>query len=224
MTPWLAFVKKECLQVIRKPSASLLPIFFSLMVTSLFPMVLNLSEQQLQQVAPAVLIMILLLSALMTTEGLFQADFDDGTTALLFASPHSNYLLYGTKVLVSWFSSGFMLSVFAPVLGFILHMPQHSVLTLFVAFALGSLNLIFLGAVGAALTVTLRNTGMLLIFIILPMNVPVLVLLAAILNASNQGLAVVSNYLALLGALTLMTTFLTPWVISAALKINLESQ
>ena len=55
------------------------------------------------------------------------------------------------------------------------------------------------------------------------MNVPVLILLAAILNASNQSLPIVGNYLALLGALTLLTTFLTPFVISAALKINLEA-
>lgn len=223
MSPWSALIKKELRLVLRKPSASLMPVFFSMMVTSLFPLVLNLSNQQLQQVAPAVLIMILLLSALMTTDGLFQEDFDDGTTALLFGSPHSDYLLQGIKVLVSWLSGGFMLSLFSPVLGFMLQMPIQSLLDLFLAFAMGSLNLVFLGAIGAALTVKLRNTGMLLIFIILPMNVPVLILLAAILNASNQSLPIVGNYLALLGALTLLTTFLTPFVISAALKINLEA-
>ena len=115
-----------------------------------------------------------------------------------------------------------MMVLISPVLAILLHLPLHSLPALILSLLAGSISLIFIGAIGAALTVGLRQGGVLLSLIILPLYVPVLILGVACVQAAAIGMPVAS-YLALLLSLALFVLILAPLAIIAGLRINLDA-
>ena len=80
-------------------------------------------------------------------------------------------------------------------------------------------DLVQLGAIGAALTVSLRSGGILLSLLVLPLYVPVLVFGAGVVSYAAKGLPV-SGVLALLGAMMLASFTLAPAAVAAGLRIS----
>jgi heme exporter protein B len=87
---------------------------------------------------------------------------------------------------------------------------------------LGTLSLTLIGAVGSALTVSIRRGGLLLSLLIIPLNVPVLIFgTTAVSEAVIDGNTV--SWLALLGGLALGSLALLPLAIGAALRVSLDN-
>src|SRR5690606_29828265 len=103
------------------------------------------------------------------------------------------------KVLVHWLVSGFPVTLLAPVLGLMLSFPADGYWALFVSLLLGTASMSLIGAVGAALTVSLRKGGLLLSLIVMPLYIPVLIFGASAVQAAVQG-GVIGMQLAILGA------------------------
>jgi heme exporter protein B len=99
-------------------------------------------------------------------------------------------------------------------------LPQGGYLPLIFSLAIGTLSLSFIGAIGAALTVSLRRGGLLMSLIILPLYVPVLIFGASSVQAGAMGMAFIGQ-LAILGSMTMLALVLAPLAISAALQLNL---
>jgi heme exporter protein B len=82
--------------------------------------------------------------------------------------------------------------------------------------------LTLIGAVGSALTVSIRRGGLLLSLLIIPLNVPVLIFgTTAVAEAVIGGNP--ESWLALLAGLALGSLALTPLAIGAALRVSLDS-
>ena len=79
------------------------------------------------------------------------------------------------KCLVHWLTTGLPLVVAAPVLGLLLDMDGMQLLSVTGTLLIGTPALTMIGAVGAALTASLRRGGLLLAVIVLPVTIPVLV-------------------------------------------------
>jgi heme exporter protein B len=79
----------------------------------------------------------------------------------------------------------------------------------------GTPTLTFLGAIGAALTVTLRRGGLLLSILVVPLAVPVLIF--GVSAAESGTVAFLTPFL-VLGALGLASVALAPIAASAALR------
>ena len=86
---------------------------------------------------------------------------------------------------------------------------------------LGTICLTLIGAVGSALTLSIRRGGLLMSLIIIPFKVPVLVFGTSALNEALLGGAA-SSWLALLAAMALGSLALAPLAIGAALRISLD--
>jgi heme exporter protein B len=87
---------------------------------------------------------------------------------------------------------------------------------------LGTFTLSLLGAVGAALTVGLRQGSMLMPILVLPLAVPVLIFGAhAVAQAANGEDP--SGVLYLLAAFWVLGITLAPFAIAAAVRVSLES-
>ena len=78
-----------------------------------------------------------------------------------------------------------------------------------------------IGAIGAALTLGVRGSGVLLSLLILPLYVPVLIFGAGAVDATLTGTGA-QAHLSLLAALALAGVFFAPWPTAAALRIALE--
>src|SRR5271154_3972730 len=115
---WEAFwliVRRELRLSFRRPEQLLQPLVFFLIVTTLFPLGLSLQLSLLRDIAPGVLWVAALLSALLSLDFLFKSDADDGTLEQLALSGHGLTVIVAAKTLAHWLLSGAALVVVAPL-------------------------------------------------------------------------------------------------------------
>jgi heme exporter protein B len=100
--------------------------------------------------------------------------------------------------------------------------PTQAMDSLVLSLVLGTFTLSLLGAVGAALTVGLRQGGMLMPLLVLPLSVPVLIFGAqAAAQAAHGEDPAAALYL--LAAMLVLGITLAPFAIAAAVRVSLES-
>lgn len=211
--------KHEVLLLYRHYPDILNPLFFFVIVLSLFPLGVSPDPHVLQNIAPGVIWIVALLSVLLTLDRLFRDDLLDGSLEQLMLSPHPLSLLLFAKLVAHWLMSSLPLIVFAPLFGLILHLPGVALKVLVFSLLLGTPVLVFMGAIGRALTAHLRNSGLLIALLVLPLYIPVLIFGASSVEMSSQGLNV-AGQLAWLGVLLVLTLPLAPFATAAALRIG----
>lgn len=204
----------------RRPAEIANPLVFFTVVITLFPLALGPQSTLLAQAAPGLLWIAALLAVLLSLEGMFRADFDDGSLEQWMLSPHPLPVLVLAKVAAYWLCSGVALVVSVPLLGLMLGLPVHCLPVLLLSLLLGTPVLSLLGAIGAALTVGLRRGGLLLALLILPLYIPVLILGSGALQACLQGLPV-AGHLLWLACLAVLAITLAPLAIAAGLAISI---
>ncbi|WP_019340629.1 heme exporter protein CcmB [Stutzerimonas stutzeri] len=210
---------RESRLLFRRPAELANPLVFFAIVIALFPLAVGPETQLLQTISPGLIWVAALLAVLLSLDGLFRSDFEDGSLEQWVVSPHPLALLVLAKVLAHWMFSGLALVLLAPLLGLMLGMPFSALPVLLMSLLLGTPVLSLLGAVGAALTVGLKRGGLLLALLILPLYIPVLILGSGALQAALQGLPAL-GYLLWLSSLTALAVTLTPFAIAAGLRIS----
>ncbi|OPX56855.1 heme exporter protein CcmB [Oceanospirillum multiglobuliferum] len=224
ISSWRAFIgtfKRDLLLVFRRRSDIVNPLLFFTIAVTLFPLGISPDAVFLAQIAAGVLWVAALLATLLSLDSLFQQDMADGSLEQLVISPHPLAVLVLSKVLVHWLVTGLPLTLLAPLLAVMMFLPDAGFGTLFISLLLGTPTLSLIGAIGAALTVGLRRTGVLMTLLILPLYIPVLIFGTGAVISASQGMAV-TGHLAILGALFLVALVSAPLAAGAALKISLN--
>lgn len=127
--------------------------------------------------------------------------------------------MVSAKILAHWLSIGLPLIIIAPVMSLLLYFPSHALLSLIITLLISTPILSLLGAVGAALTLSLRSGGILSSLLILPFYIPVLIFSTMAISASIINLPVLGYY-ALLAAFLILSLLLVPYAVVAALKVS----
>jgi len=216
-----ATVRRDTLLVARRPGEVLTALFFFVIVVSLFPLAIGPELNLLRRIAPGILWVAALLATLLGLQRLFSADYADGTLEQMALGPQPFALLMAGKVLAHWLTSGLPLVLVAPVLGILLDLPVDALVILMVSLALGTPILSLIGAVGAALTLGVRGSSVLLSLLVLPLYVPTLIFGAGAVESHMAGLGA-TGHLAILAALLSLALFFAPWAVAAALRIALD--
>ncbi len=210
---------REARLLFRRPAELANPLVFFAIVIALFPLAVGPESKMLQALSPGLIWVAALLSVLLSLDGLFRSDFEDGSLEQWVLSPHPLALLVLAKVLAHWLFSGLALVLLSPVLAMMLGLPSACVPVLLLTLLLGTPVLSLLGAVGAALTVGLKRGGLLLALLILPLYIPVLILGSGALQAELQGLPSI-GYLLWMASLAALAVTLSPFAIAAGLEIS----
>ncbi len=219
MSVFTLLLRREAQLLCRRPAELANPLVFFAIVVALFPLAVGPDAQLLQSLSPGLVWVAALLAVLLSLDGLFRSDFEDGSLEQWLLSPHPLALLVLAKVLAHWAFSGLALVLLAPLLALMLGLPGDCVPVLLASLLLGTPVLSLLGAVGAALTVGLKRGGVLLALLVLPLYIPVLILGSGALQAALQNLPT-SGYLLWLASLAVLTLTLSPFAIAAGLKIS----
>ena len=214
-------LKRDLTLAVRHRAEILNPLLFFVLVTSLFPLGIGADPKLLQAVGPGVIWVAALLAALLSLEGIFRSDFEDGTLEQFLLSSHPVSVLVLAKVLAHWLITGLPLLVISPLLGVLLGLPGDAIIILLVTLTLGTPVLSLIGAVGVALTVGLRKGGMILSLLVLPLYVPLLIFAASAVDTAAAGLPVTAH-LSLISALLVLSLSLSPLATAAALRISLS--
>ena len=214
-------IKRELQIAIRKQAEILNPLWFFLIVITLFPLVIGPDPALLSRIAPGVAWVAALLSALLSFERLFRDDYIDGSLEQLMLTSQPLVLTALAKVLAHWLLTGLPLILLSPIAALLLSLEIPIWWALVLTLLLGTPVLSCLGAIGVALTVGLRKGGVLLSLLVVPLFIPVLIFSASVLDAAGLNLPY-NGQLAILGAILAGVMTLSPFAIATALRISLD--
>jgi len=218
---FLRLILKELLLAYRHRSECLNGILFFILITSLFPLVLVLDEVHLQLMSAGVIWIAALFATLLSLPRLFQTDFEDGTLAQLLLSPLSINLLVMAKVIAHWLMFGMPLILLTPCMALLFHLNAESMWILSLTLVIGTPLLHLLGAFIAALTLGLRQAGVLLSLILIPLFIPPLIFATQAVIAAIQKNNIWVPILLLTALLSLALT-LMPYLTGKALRISVN--
>ncbi len=216
-----ALIRRDLKLAWRRPGDVFNPLIFFAMVATLYPLATGPGPDELASAGPGVVWVAALLAMLLSLNGLFWSDFEDGSLEQLLVSPLPLPALALGKTIAHWLLSGVPLVIVSPAIAMTYRMPGAVVAVLVVTLTLGTLSLSFLGAIGAALTVGLPRGAALLSLVILPLAMPVLVFGARSVSfvAAGDSYAAGMYFLAAYAVLALS---LAPFATAAALRISSE--
>jgi len=197
------------------------PLAFFAIVTTLFPLAISPELARLREVAAGVLWVAALLASLLALEFLFRDDAYDGTLEQYALSGQPLTGLMFAKTAAHWLLTGVPLALMAPLAALSLGAPAGSLPGIVASVAVGTVALSLIGSIGAALTLGIRRSGVLLALLTLPLSLPVLIFGARASELAIRG----ESYLApleLLAALAVLGITLAPLACAAAVRISLE--
>lgn len=221
-SPMLALAGRDLRIAFRRPGEVMTPAMFFVLVTTLFPLGLSPQPELLRTIAPGVVWVAALLAGLIGQESLFKSDYEDGSLEQLVLSPVPLPLVATTRVVSHWIVTGLPVVVLSPLMGLLMDYPTGAMGSLVLSLVLGTFILSLLGAVGAALTVGLRQGSMLMPILVLPLAVPVLIFGAEAAARAARG-EDPAGALYLLAAMLVLGITLAPFAIAAAVRVSLES-
>jgi heme exporter protein B len=214
-------VAKELKGAFRQRSDILNPIWFFIIVVTLYPLSIGTDPELLQRIAPGIIWVAALLAALLSFERLFKDDYIDGSLEQLMLTPFPLAWLVSAKVFAHWLLTGLPVLLVSPLLAAFLALDIETYFALFLTLLIGTPILSLFGAIGVALTVGLRKGGVLLSLIMLPLSIPILIFSTMAIDAASYGQSY-TGLLALLAAMLIAAITLAPLAIAAALRVSIS--
>ena len=213
----MAIIRRDLSLVMRQGSDAFVVLIFFIVTVTLFPLGVSPDPLILQNLASGIVWVGALLAAMLSLDRLFQTDYDDGSLELLVLSPYPLEIVVLCKCFVHWLTTGLPIMVISPVLALMLNIKTGAFLYLITSMALGTPIISLLGAVGAALVLGSRRSGVLIALLIIPLTIPILLFGVGAIQAATEGYSA-SSPLMFLGALLLFSIALCPWVIASSLR------
>jgi heme exporter protein B len=217
---WYLFYT-EIILLLRRSQEWLYPLGFFVIVISLFPLAFTPDPAFLQKYVPGCVWIAALLASLLSIENVFVSDTEDGHLEQLLLSQIPLPLLMLAKLGAQWLVTELPLIILTPLLGAVFHLPISSIMALCFSLLLGTPILTLIGSLGVALTLGLRQQGVLLGLLILPLITPVLIFGVNIVQQSQAGFSIIGPLVFLTG-LTVLAITLLPWAIAATVRISMD--
>ena len=201
--------------------ASIGVVFFLILVT-IMPFALGPDLNLLAKLGPAILWIAALLATLLGLDRLFQSDADDGSLDVLVNVALPLELIVAVKCAAHWLANALPLIIVSPLFGLMLALDSRAVMAVAASLVAGTPALTMIGAIGAALTVSLRRGGLLMAVLVLPLSIPVLIFGVSAASAASGGAAPFLTPFLMLSAISLFAIAAAPFAAAAALRLVRE--
>nr|WP_295889431.1 heme exporter protein CcmB [uncultured Devosia sp.] len=213
MMAFRAMLMRELRLALRGGGDVLTLVLFFVIVGAIVPFAVGPDRALLARIAPGIVWIAAFLAMLLGLDRLFRPDHEDGALILLRQADLSLGAVVAAKLIVHWAVSALPLIVASPFLAMLLAMDVDTFWRMLISLALGTPALAAFGAVGAAVTVSIKRGGLIAPILIAPLSIPVLIFGTGSITATQSGAA-----LLFLAALSLMAVALAPF--AAALAIS----
>jgi heme exporter protein B len=214
----LAVVTRDLKLAARIGGSGALGLVFFLMLVTLVPFALGPDLNLLARIGPAILWLAAVMATLIGLDRLFQADEEDGSLDLLCAAPAPLELIVLAKAIAHWLTTGLPLALAAPLFGLLVALTPTAMLAMTATLLVGTPALTFIGAVGAALTASIRRGGLILAVLVLPLMIPTLIFGVSAAEATSGGTVPFATPLLILAALSLIAGVVGTIGAAAALR------
>ena len=195
---------------------------FFLILVALMPFAIGPDLNLLSRIGPAILWIATLLATLLGLDRLFQSDEEDGALDLFVHARLPLEIVVLVKCTAHWTASALPLIILSPLFGLMLALDAKALLLVAASLIVGTPALTLIGAIGAALTVSLRRGGLLMAVLVLPLTIPPLIFGVAAASAASGGAAPFAMPFLTLCALSLAALACAPFAAAAALRLARE--
>lgn len=214
-------VRRDLKLAFRGGTDAAMAVVFFVIAATLFPFGVGPDPDVLPRIGGGVIWVVALLAAMLSLERMFSADYEDGSLEQFVLSPLPLGVVALAKIIAHWLTTGVLLLIAAPILAVFYNLPGNAFVPLVVSMALGTPTLSLIGAIGAALTLGARRSGVLISLLVLPIYIPVLIFGALVVDAALAGRAF-GDLLMVLGGFLLFALAAAPWATAAALRQAIE--
>lgn len=221
-TLFVRVYKRDVTLAVRSAGQWLNTLLFFVIVVSLFPLGIGPGPQTLSTIAPGIVWVSALLSMLLSLDSLFAHDFRDGTLEQFVVGGQPLSVIVIAKVMAHWTTGGLPLVILSPLLGLVMQLPEAAYSVLLLSLLIGTLALSFIGGIGAALIVSVNQSGVLLSLLVLPLTVPVLIFGSGAVTSAGLGLPT-SMQITVLAAILALSVSLAPLAIAGALRVGVAA-
>ena len=192
---------------------------FFLILVAIIPFAIGPDLNLLARIGPAILWVAALLATLLGLDRLFQGDEEDGSLDVLVHGRLPLEIAVLVKCAAHWTAGALPLVIVSPLFGLMLAMDAQALALVAASLLVGTPALTLIGAIGAALTVSLRRGGLLMAVLVLPLTIPVLIFGVAAASAASGGAAPFLAPFLVLCALSLAALAGAPFAAAAALRL-----
>lgn len=211
----------ECLMILRRTQEWLYPLTFFLMIICLLPFAFSPDPVILQSLIPGGMWIAALFASLLAITSIFQADYEDGCLQQWILGSIPLPFIVLAKLAAHWLASTLPLLILAPLIGWLFQLSWDVIVVLTISLTVGTPILVLLGSLGAALTLGLRQQGVMLSLMILPLITPVLIFGVNMVLQQQAGFTA-SGPIWLLAGLLLLGMTTIPFAIAMALRNGLD--
>ena len=212
-------LKTESFKLSNKLKSWLGPLLIMVLVLIAFPLSIDISQYDLEKFYFSIIVVSLLMTCFVATEGMFEEDFEDGSLEQEFLIEKDFYKLVLSKILVYVCFIGIPIAFIGALFSFANGVAIGSFAKVFLLLILSNLLLFNLFAFGNALSI--NKGAMLGVLSSLPLALPVIILLGRAIRSIQFGDGF-SSIIALMFGLVLILSAMMPLIISAALKTHID--
>lgn len=214
----ITLLKRDIGLALRSGGGAIAALLFYLAVVVSMPFAVGPNAELLATIGGATLWIGALLAGLLGLDRLFQSDFEDGSLDQMMISAHPLALQVFAKSMAHWLVTGVPLTLAVPVFGLFLGLDGLTIQASMATLIVGTPAISFIGAVGAAVTVSLPRGGLLLSVLVIPVCIPVLIFgVGAIRAAVTEPDPFLPPFLLVL-AISLFFAVLGPFAAALALR------
>ena len=206
---------------LRNPSSFLNPLLFFVISISLFPIAISPESQTLSNIAPGIIWVTVMLSALLSLNTLFHFDYENGILEQMVISHHSLALILLAKTTAHWILTGLPIILLSPLVGTVLFLDYESILILMLTLLIATPCLSLIGAIGASLIVGIKNSGMLLSLLVFPLYVPILIFGTSAVSQTQFNLPI-NGQIYFLSFMLVLSLITAPFISAYSLRISIE--
>lgn len=191
-----------------------------LMILVFFPLSMPPESQLLKQIAPGLVWVAMLFALLISSERLFLQDYEDGVLEQWMVSGYSLMMFVSAKLFAHCLMTLTPLILLSSVVYMLFDFNGYETLILMSSLFLGAPALMYLCALSSVFGGGLKQKGVLMALILLPLTIPIMIFGSGAVGVALQGMTV-QGHLALLAAISVITVGLLPYAISAIIRISL---
>lgn len=219
ITLFIYQLHRELLMHLRQIRMIINACLFFLMLMVFFPLTMPPDPVLLRTILPGLVWIAVLLAMLLSSERLYQQDYDDGIIEQWLVSGKPLGLLIAAKIWLQWLLTLLPMVIFCPFLAVLFTLTVHETMILMLSLVCGSPTILFLCALAAAFGTSIRQKGVLMALILLPLTIPVMIFGSGAITAAMQHLPV-QGYLAILLAMSIIASSFLPVAIAGVMRIS----
>ena len=215
----LRLFRTESFKLSRKLKSWLGPQLILVLVLIAFPLSIDISQYDLDKFYFSIIVISLMMTAFISTEGMFEEDFEDGSLEQEFLLEQDFYKIVLSKMLIYVFFIGIPIALIGSLFIITNGADFYDLPKVFSILCLSNILLFNLFSFGNALSI--NKGAMLGVLTSLPLALPVIILLGRAVRTIQYGEGFFSIII-LMSGISLIVLVIMPIVISAALKTHID--